>query len=174
VVPSSVENRSSASAPSASATGDFGFPPSARVRARAEFDSVFKDGRRAAGGLMALHFLADAAPPRLGLAVSRKVDTRAVGRNRIKRALRERFRRHRGALASGAYVVVARGPAARATNAELARAFEQLLQRLGALPAAAGTGTMPPVSAISAPAASVPDTSPSAPDRTGASSPSAS
>ena len=34
-------------------------------------------------------------PRRLGLAVSRKVDKRAVGRNRIKRVLRDCFRHHR-------------------------------------------------------------------------------
>ena len=69
------------------------FPRAARVRAKAEFTAVFESGRRTAEPRMALHWLADAEPARLGLAVSRKVDPHAVGRNRIKRALREAFER---------------------------------------------------------------------------------
>ena len=98
---------------------------------------------------MALHWLADAASARLGLAVSRKVDPHAVGRNRIKRSLREAFRHLRGRLPGGAYVVVARSGAAQADGAVLREAFERLLQRAGALPPPPRAGTMPP--AIPAP-----------------------
>ena len=93
--------------------------------------------------MLAVHFLADDQPPRLGLAVSRKVDKRAVGRNRIKRRLRERFRQLRARLAPGAYVVVARSGAARAEGAALNAAFEHLLRRLRALPPPSAAGTMP-------------------------------
>ena len=128
-----------ACAPSVDATG---FPRAARVRAKAEFDKVFKEGRRTAEPLMALHFLADDAPARLGLAVSRKVDPRAVARNRIKRLLRDAFRHLRGRLAPGAYVLVARPGASRATAVDLRAAFERALQRAGALPRSGATGTM--------------------------------
>lgn len=121
-----------------------GFPPAARVRAKVEFDRVFADGRRCAEPLLALHRLDDGQPPRLGLAVSRKVDPHAVGRNRIKRVLRDRFRHLRPSLGAGAYVVVARSAAARADNAVLRAAFERLLQRAGALPGLPMAGTMPP------------------------------
>ena len=87
------------------------FPRSARVRARSEFTEVFDRGRRVAHPLLSLHWLSDARAARLGLAVSRKVDPHAVGRNRIKRILRDDFRHRRAELARGAYVVVAR-PAA--------------------------------------------------------------
>lgn len=119
------------------------FPPGARVRAKAEFSHVFAQGRRTADPCLALHWLADGAPARLGLAVSRKVDSRAVGRNRIKRVLREQFRLLRGRLPGGAYVVVARAAAANADNHALRQAFERLLQRAGALPPPAMAGTMP-------------------------------
>jgi len=125
------------------ATGSAPFPRTARVRARAEYGRVFEQGHRAQHALFALHYAVDDQPARLGLAVSRKVDTRAVGRNRIKRVLRDRFRHLRAYLAPGAYVVVARPPAARATNPELRAAFDQLLQRARALPPATPTGTMP-------------------------------
>lgn len=127
-----------------------GFPAAARVRAKVEFDRVFAEGRRIADPLLALHRLDDGLPPRLGLAVSRKVDPHAVGRNRIKRVLRDRFRHLRPALATGAYVLVARSAAARADNAALRRAFERLLQRACALPPAHPDGTMPPLPSDSA------------------------
>ncbi|WP_240703452.1 ribonuclease P protein component [Thermomonas aquatica] len=118
------------------------FPPSARVRAKVEFDRVFEAGKRTAAPMLALHRLDDGMPPRLGLAVSRKVDPHAIGRNRIKRVLRDAFRHLRGELADGAYVVVARPAAAHADNAALRSAFRQVLQRAGALPAPAAAGTM--------------------------------
>lgn len=136
------------------------FPRQARVRARAEFDRVFKHGRRTASPLLALHLLADAQPARLGLAVSRKVDPHAVGRNRIKRVLRDAFRRLRPQLAPGAYVVVARNPAATSENQALRETFVELLRRAGALPQAGADGTIPPAPSadpLSRPASDLPD-----------------
>lgn len=130
---------------------DSRLPRMARVRARAEFDRVFAEGRRHATPLLALHWLQAPLPPRLGLAVSRKVDPRAVVRNRIKRALREHFRRRRACLAPGSYVLVARPPAARADGRSLHEAFEQLLSRAGALLPQDAAGTMPAVPPIPAP-----------------------
>src|SRR5690606_86228 len=118
------------------------FPRAARVRASADFGRVFEGGRRTASPAMSLHWLRDAQPARLGLAVSRKVDPHAVGRNRIKRNLREQFRRMRAGLPDGAYVVVARRGAADMPNAELRAAFVALLQRAGALPPRDAPGTM--------------------------------
>ena len=134
------------------------FPPSARVRAGAEYARVFAQARRTADPLLSLHWLAGEAPARLGLAVSRKVDPNAVGRNRIKRVLRDQFRHQRQRLGAGAYVVVARPAAAQADNDGLRSAFMQLLYRAGALPAAAAVGTMRP-------ACPPPPSSPSRPDR---------
>lgn len=135
------------------------FPRDARLLAGIDFVRVFEQGRRLSHPLMSLHFLAapemagaqaspqPAAPTghtaaRLGLAVSRKVDGRAVVRNRIKRRLREQFRQLRPQLAPGDYVVVARRDAASADGPALAAAFRQLLQRHGALPRPAAGGTM--------------------------------
>lgn len=128
------------------------FPRSARVRARSEFTRIFDGGRRVAHPLLSLHWLHDADPARLGLAVSRKVDPRAVGRNRIKRILRDEFRHRRVDLASGAYVVVAR-PAARTTDAPTLRAaLLGVLQRTGALPPDARVGTLSVAAATCVPA----------------------
>jgi len=128
------------------------FPRSARVRAKPDFDRIFQHGRRTALPVLALHWLSGDVPARLGLAVSRKVDKKAVGRNRIKRVLRDTFRHLRGQLAAGDFVVVARPPAGQASNPELVAAFQGLLQRSGALappaalPLSPATGTMPAAS----------------------------
>lgn len=109
------------------------FPRTARVRARADFDRIFKQGRRVALPVLALHWQAGDVGPRLGLAVSRKVDPHAVGRNRIKRVLRDAFRHCRADLAGGDYVVVARPGATILGGGELRAAFLGLLSRAGAL-----------------------------------------
>jgi ribonuclease P protein component len=132
------------------------FPRAARVRTRAEFDQVFGSGRRLTHPLLGLHWLADGRPPRLGLAVSRKVDPHAVGRNRIKRALREAFRGLRPALADGAYVLVARAAARNAPPATLRAALLTLLQRAGALPPSAVPGTMPAADRPDSPSSPLP------------------
>jgi ribonuclease P protein component len=130
------------------------FPRNARVRTRGDYTRAFDRARRTADPLMVLHWARDtASEPRLGLAVSRKVDRNAVGRNRIKRALREQFRLLRAQLPVGDYVIVARPTARNASNAVLREAFRRLLNRCGALPLETAGGTMP------APAAPAPTSS---------------
>ncbi len=119
------------------------FPRSARVRASADYARVFEQARRTSDPLMSLHWLPGEGAARLGLAVSRKVDPHAVGRNRIKRVLRAQFRGVRAQLAPGAYVLVARGGAATAEYRVLRNAFLSLLGRAGALSAPDADGTMP-------------------------------
>jgi len=119
------------------------FPRHVRVRARADFDRIFAAATRTASPLLAVHLLRESGPARLGLAVSRKVDRRAVGRNRIKRLLRDEFRRLRTQLAPGSYVVVARPAAASADPGALRAAFVSALRRARALPLTAPGGTMP-------------------------------
>lgn len=126
------------------------FPRSARVRTRAEYAVVFDDSRRCADPLMSLHLRKHEGPARLGMAVSRKVDKRAVGRNRIKRVLRETYRQLLPSLPGGDYVVVARSAAARASNEDIRTTFLRVLRRAGALPVPAASGTMPPVPDASA------------------------
>ena len=130
------------------------FPRQARVRARADYARVFDQARRTSDPLFSLHWLPGEAPARLGLAVSRKVSTRAVVRNRIKRNLREQFRMLRSQLAPGDYVVVARAAAAQAAPTQLRTTFVRILTRAGALPAPAAGGTMPP--ATHSPSSSTP------------------
>ncbi|WP_027079439.1 ribonuclease P protein component [Luteimonas mephitis] len=139
------------------------FPRHVRVRARAEFDRAFQQGRRTASPLFSLHFVAGPSPARLGLAVSRKVDPHAVGRNRIKRVLRDVFRRLRTQLADGDYVVVARRTASETGNQALAEGFVNLLQRAGALPQAGADGTIPSAAPAAPPSHPASDDRPDGP-----------
>ena len=125
----------------------------------ADYQAVFKSGRR----LNSAHFRLvawlrpEAASPRLGVAVSRKVDKRAVGRNRIKRIARECFRSVAARLPVADFVLVvqpgASALAADALRAQLATLFERAL----ALKADPGPGTMPPSPVASARPVPVPD-----------------
>jgi ribonuclease P protein component len=105
----------------------------ARLRDARDFGRVNRTGVRRAGR----HFVAVVAPagpgsveaPRLGLAVSRRVGN-AVARNRVKRRVREWFRRERSSLPAGTdWVVIARAGAAELDAAAVVRELSELASR---------------------------------------------
>ena len=107
-----------------------GFPRAARIRKRADFLRVQQRGKKlSAGPLVALVLPSPGASARLGLTVSSKVGN-AVVRARVKRWLREVFRRRRSACPPVELVVIARPAAGTATAAELTLAFSRLLSTL--------------------------------------------
>ena len=126
-------------------TSSASFPPSARLRVSPQFQAAFAEGRRLNGQFFRLHarLVAEAAPPRLGITVSKRVDKHAVGRNRLKRQCRECFRRLRPQLPPGDYVLLARPEAAKADNPTVRSDLLQLLERARTLKAPATPGTMP-------------------------------
>jgi ribonuclease P protein component len=78
-----------------SGVGSESFPRQLRLRRRGEFRAVQERGRKVHTTHFLLFALATAQrPPRFGITASRKVGS-AVVRNRLKRYLREVFRRHR-------------------------------------------------------------------------------
>ena len=84
----------------------FQFPRQARLTRPGEFRAVFRGGRRAQAGALRARLKANGLKHgRLGLAVSRKAAQNAVGRNRVRRQVRESFRLNQGRLA-GLDVVV--------------------------------------------------------------------
>lgn len=122
------------------------FSKSARVRTRADYSCAFDGAKRLHGPLLQLAVKREVAAEtgaRLGIAVSRKVDGNAVGRNRIKRVWRETFRNQRMHLPAGTYVAVAKPPAAQADNPALRAALLELLARAARLPGHPAIGTMP-------------------------------
>ena len=83
-------------------------PKAARLRRRREFLQVQQRGRRLyAGEVLVLALGASGSGPRIGITVSSKI-ANAVGRNRVKRWVREAFRAVRGDLPAVDLVVVAR------------------------------------------------------------------
>jgi ribonuclease P protein component len=104
-----------------------------RLRARAEFDRVFRKGTRVEGRLFVMIGLPNDRPEhRLGLAVSRKVGS-ATERNRVRRLLREGFRRLEPAGGRGFdLVVVARADIVGRKQAEVHRELRDRIQRLHA------------------------------------------
>lgn len=71
--------------------------PVERIRRRAEYQKIYKDGTRFQARLMTLFILPNHQPgPRLGIAATRKLGS-AVQRNRAKRLVREVFRRNKPA-----------------------------------------------------------------------------
>lgn len=135
------------------------FPPRARLRAAAEFQAAFKEGKRLSSPQFRLiaRLRPDAPEARLGIAVSRKADKRAVARNRIKRMARELFRRERALLPAGDYVLVAQPGAGKHPLPDLRSQFTGLLQKARTLKPPATGGTMPP--SPDAPARSAPNPS---------------
>ena len=120
------------------------FPPEARIRSGADFNSCFAARQRMSGRFFLLQWCDRGGPgPRLGLAVSRRVDRRAVARNRIKRLVREAFRLSAADLPALDLVLVARPDAAKASATALRADLAQLWQRLRALPPPSPQGTMP-------------------------------
>ncbi|WP_395790862.1 ribonuclease P protein component [Aquimonas sp.] len=129
--------------------------PSARMHLPREFSRCLDSGKRMGGAFYRCTALAqpesEANPrPRIGFAVSRKVDKRAVVRNRIKRVAREFFRQQRNLLPPGDYVFMGRREAALATPQQLRDDLMRLLPRLCALKAPAAQVTMPAAPTASA------------------------
>lgn len=120
---------------------DVRFPRSARLRKPAEFKHCFAHGLRANGRYFRLvkSFRDDA---RMGSAISRKVDKRAVERNRIRRIVREWFRHVRGTLPPADYFINAKPDARNVAAADLRRDLDALFRRALALKPAPPAGTM--------------------------------
>ncbi len=125
-LPSNTADRCPAPVPTPTTKGTAGFTKADRLRRRAEYLRVQAQGRR----LHSRHFGVTLAPPevanpRLGLVVTRRFG-KAARRNRMKRLLREFFRRHKGGLPVRDLVIMAK------KGAE-ALSYGQVEQELGRL-----------------------------------------
>ena len=104
-----------------------------RLRKRREYLEVQQGGRKHHVEHFMIVVAAQPAkgPSRLGITVTRKVGN-AVARNRIKRHVREVFRRHRARLPDGLdVVVIAKRNAAVVGHAQVERELVVLFERLG-------------------------------------------
>ena len=100
-----------------------------RLRCPRAYRRVFQQGKKLLSPLFVLYILPTSKPhSRLGLAVSKRIGS-AVVRNRVKRRLREAFRRHKDLLNPYCdVVVVARSAAANAPAGAYTEQFCRLLR----------------------------------------------
>jgi len=103
------------------------FPRDSRLTKPAEFKRVFNRATVSSDRWFKVLARPDGGErARLGLAVSRQVDKRAVGRNRLKRVIRESFRkRFAGRGPAVDFVVLPRAESATICNKRLFRSLER-------------------------------------------------
>jgi ribonuclease P protein component len=113
-------------------TGGEGLPPHERLLRRADYLRCYRTGRRRQGALVALYLVANQlGHPRIGVTTSRKVGN-AVVRHRLKRWIKETYRRWsgRGSLAPLDLVAHLKPEAKSASFGDVQRDLLGLLQGL--------------------------------------------
>lgn len=111
--------------------GAFRFPRAARLLKPGDFARLRQASRRVGSRYFSAEYRStEDTAARLGLAVSRRVSKLAVQRNRLKRLVRESFRRNRAALAAVDVLVISRSAAVKAPGPELLADLELLWSRL--------------------------------------------
>ncbi|MEO7386208.1 MAG: ribonuclease P protein component [Gammaproteobacteria bacterium] len=102
------------------------FPRQLRLLHKADFDTVFQTGQRSADRYFTILFHPNALThPRLGFAISKHKVRLAVGRNRLRRLVRESFRRRAADLPPMDLVVLARDATTSAANAEITGSLDK-------------------------------------------------
>jgi ribonuclease P protein component len=107
------------------------FPQSRRLKTKPQFDLVFGGAERVSSAHWTLLWRARASGrARLGLAIAKKADPRAVGRNRIKRIARETFRLALAKLPPIDLIALIKPAARSADNTTLRDEFADGLRRV--------------------------------------------
>jgi ribonuclease P protein component len=126
------------------------YPREARLLKTTEFEAVFAQSERfhSPNFRLSIKLNPDLARPRLGFVVSKRVDKRAVQRNRLKRVLREMFRQQRAGLRLGDWLFSVKPGASALENSALRAEIQDLMQRANQLKnsqlkSGAHAGTMP-------------------------------
>ena len=108
-----------------------GLPRDARLRRPGDFAALRTSSGRAGGRCFHLRYRDnELGHARLGLAISKRVSKRAVERNRIKRLLRESFRRIRHQLPAIDMMLMAREQAAGVPGPQLLSELDGLWKKL--------------------------------------------
>ncbi|MBL1276086.1 MAG: ribonuclease P protein component [Ectothiorhodospiraceae bacterium] len=108
------------------------FPRRVRLLSGRDFQTVFKgtECRSSDNALTVLAARNTVGHARLGLAISKRFIKHAVGRNRVKRLVRDSFRQHQSLLGNLDVVVLSREATARVNNRELTKALEAHWRRV--------------------------------------------
>ena len=121
-----------AGAPDPESPAPAAFPRQARLTKPADFKRVFANPVVSADRFFRILARSNGrGRPRLGMAVSRQVDRKATGRNRLKRIVRESFRRYfREQSPALDFVVLPRPASATICNRRLTRSLAGHWKRL--------------------------------------------
>jgi len=107
------------------------FTRSARLLSPAEFKRVFSSACKVGGRYLTVLARAnEIGRPRLGLAIPRKHVKRAVGRNLIKRQIRESFRLHQDIIGGFDVVVLGKPGVDKLNNREIRALIDAYWQEL--------------------------------------------
>lgn len=110
---------------------DFSFPRKIRLTTPADYKKVFTNPTKSSDTYFTLLAVQnDFEYPRLGLVVAKKNIRKAVHRNRIKRVIRDNFRRHQHSISSIDIVVLARKEALDVAPSLLQKSLEKHWLRL--------------------------------------------
>ncbi len=111
---------------------EYCFPRHVRLLNAGDYQSVFNNttSKVFAGEFLLLAIKRDDDQARLGLIVAKKTDKHAVGRNRIKRLVRDSFRHHKTTLAGLDIVFLARQGIKDLDNATLHQRLEKAWHQL--------------------------------------------
>jgi ribonuclease P protein component len=111
--------------------GRLTLPARLRLRRKSDFDAAYARGRRMGDGFFGVTATINSAgTPRLGLAVAVKIAGGSVGRNRIRRIVKESFRVHQHQIPALDLVVSARPRARGASGPELHASLAALWKKV--------------------------------------------
>ncbi|MCD8198658.1 MAG: ribonuclease P protein component [Phascolarctobacterium sp.] len=108
------------------------FKKSSRLKSKQKFQEVYNKGRAVIDGMSVLYILPDpTGNVKIGLAVGKKLGCAAI-RNRIKRLMREVFRKYKSELKEGHFIIwVARQKLVTADLKKFEIVFVRLIKKAG-------------------------------------------
>lgn len=110
-----------------------------RLTKGSDFKRVYGTGRSVADRLLVLYLLPQSGELKLGISVSKKVSRGSVGRNRLKRLVKESFREIRPQILQGYHmIIIVRVAAKDAKYGQILLSLSRLIKRAGLFACAEG------------------------------------